>query len=185
MVDWLFFVSGSWTLRFSYKSHEIHIGFLHFWTKTALSPRRRASDVHRLIAGAANPFARTAICCLGALPDFELPKLEVGSLKLEGPTSDFQLLTSKVGSWKSSCHRVTLAVLVCASQCWVWSPAHRSSCDHDRLIQGCNCGDDEGRSPTISFSNDSCNRIILWKAILAHGFRSKMKAHSSRFVRRL
>ena len=79
----------------------MHIGFLHFWTKTALSPGRRASDVHRLIAGAANPFARTAICCLGALPDLELPKFEVGSLKLEGPTSDFQLLTSKVRSWKS------------------------------------------------------------------------------------
>ena len=74
-------------------------------------------------------------------------------------------------------HRVTLAVLVCASQCWVWSPGHRSSCDHDRLIQGCDCGDDEGRSPTIflfSSSNDLRNRIILWKAILAHGFRSKI-----------
>ena len=56
-----------------------------------LSLKRRASDVHRLIAGVANPFARTAICSLGALPDFELPKLEVGSLKLEGPTSDFEL----------------------------------------------------------------------------------------------
>ena len=65
-------------------------------------------------------------------------------------------------------HRVTLAVLVCASQCWVWSPGHRSSCDHYRLIQGCDCGDDEGRSPTIflfSSSNDTCNRIILWKAL--------------------
>ena len=41
----------------------------HFWAKVELSLKRRASDVHRLIAGAANPFARTAICSLGALPD--------------------------------------------------------------------------------------------------------------------
>ena len=38
-------------------------------------------------------------------PNFELPKFEVGSLKLEGPTSDFQLLTSKVRSWKSEVGR--------------------------------------------------------------------------------
>ena len=66
-----------------------------------LSLKRRASDVHRLIAGVANPFARTGICSLGAHPDFDFPNLEVGSLKLEGPTSDLQLGTSKVGSWKS------------------------------------------------------------------------------------
>ena len=54
----------------------------HFGARMELSLKRRASDVHRLIAGVANPFARTAICSLGALPDFELPKLEVGSLKL-------------------------------------------------------------------------------------------------------
>ena len=38
-------------------------------------------------------------------PNFELPKFEVGILKLEGPTSDFQLLTSKVRSWKSEVGR--------------------------------------------------------------------------------
>ena len=36
------------------------ICFSHFWAKMELSPGRRASDVHRLIAGVANPFARTA-----------------------------------------------------------------------------------------------------------------------------
>ena len=66
-----------------------------------LSLKRRASDVHRLIAGVANPFARTVICSLGAHPDFDLPNLEVGSLKLEGPISDLQLGNSIVGSWKS------------------------------------------------------------------------------------
>ena len=65
MVDWLFFVSGSWTLRFSYKSHEIHTGFLHFWTKTALSPKRRASDVHETLARVANLFSLKANGLLG------------------------------------------------------------------------------------------------------------------------
>ena len=51
---------------FSNKMIKNIICLEHFWAKMELSLKRRASDVHRLIAGAANPSSSTAIGPLGA-----------------------------------------------------------------------------------------------------------------------